>query len=382
MDALSGRRIALVHDWLTGMRGGEKCLEVLCRHCPDADLFTLLHAPGRLSRAIEAMDVRTSFLQHLPGAWRWYRYLLPIMPAAIESFRLGRYDLVVSLSHCVAKGVRPPHGVPHVCYCFTPMRYAWHMRQSYFTRTGLKGVLLEALLAWVRRWDRESAARVTHFIAISQTVRQRIRECYGRDSVVIYPPVDTDFFYPEKVRRDEYYLVVSAFAPYKRIDLAVEACRRLGRHLLIIGTGQEERRLRALAGPTIRFAGWQSNDVVRDHLRRCRALVFPGEEDFGIVPVEANACGTPVIAFGRGGAIETLVPAGGLAEPTGAFFEEQTPEALIDAIVSFELRREQFAPAACRRQAERFDRRFFERQLIEFLAEVLERPARSLRRAA
>ncbi len=388
MDALSGLRVALVHDWLTGMRGGEKCLEVLCRNHPHADLFTLLHAPGRVSTVIERMNIRPSFLQHFPGASRYYRYLLPLMPAAIGGFRLGRYDLVISLSHCVAKSVRPPLGVPHVCYCFTPMRYAWHMRRSYFGEarkhgpTTPGGPLRDALLAWLRHWDRQTARRVTHFIAISETVRERIRECYGRESKVIYPPVDTDFFFPARVRRDEYYLVVSAFAPYKRIDLAIEACRRLGRHLLIIGTGQEERRLRARAGPSIRFAGWQSNEVIRDHLRRCRALLFPGEEDFGIVPVEANACGAPVIAFGRGGVVETVVPPGAGVEPTGLWFDEQSPQALMEAIQRFEMQRELFSTEACRRQAERFHRRRFEREIVEFLTDVLDRPARSVRRAA
>jgi glycosyltransferase involved in cell wall biosynthesis len=386
-------RMALVHDWLTGMRGGEKCLEVLCRHWPDADLHTLLHTPGRLSSSIERMNIRTSFLQRLPAVERFYRYLLPLMPAAIERFRLAGYDLVVSLSHCVAKAIRPPLGVPHVCYCFTPMRYIWHMRQSYFgssdeilrladvVRTP-KRVLLRGLLAWLRHWDRETAKRVTHFVAISETVRQRIRECYGRDSAVIYPPVQTDFFTPAKVRRDEYYLVVSAFAPYKRIDLAIAACNRLRRHLLIIGTGQDERRLRAMAGPTIRFAGWQADEVIREHLRRCQALLFPGEEDFGITPVEANACGTPVIAFGRGGATETILPPGQSEEPSGLWFDEQTPEALTEAIRRFELSRQDYSPLACRRQAECFQQERFERELLGFLRRVLEKPGRTLRRAA
>ena len=330
MDANGDPRLVLVHDWLTGMRGGEKCLEVLCRRWPQARLFTLLHRPGSVAPIIEERTPQTSFLQYLPWVHRYYRFLLPLMPAAVEAWRLPRCDLVVSLSHCVAKAARPPLGVPHVCYCLTPMRYAWHMRSAYFGDRvhGLKDRAVSVLLQMLRDWDRRSAQRVTHFVAISRTVQQRILECYGRSSTVIYPPVDTDFYSPAPVDREDYYLVVSAFAPYKRLDLAVEACERLRRLLVVIGRGQEEKRLRALASPRVRFLGWQPNAIIREHLRRCRALLFPGEEDFGIVPLEAMACGAPVIVFGRGGATETVIPPGGRREPTGLWFEEQTVEAL------------------------------------------------------
>lgn len=364
-------RVVLVHDWLTGMRGGEKCLEPLCRRWPDATLFTLFHVPGSVSAPIEQLRIRTSFLDRFPGIGRYYRALLPLMPFAVRSLRLPRADLVVSLSHCVAKAVHVPSGTPHVCYCFTPMRYIWHMRQAYLGRTSLARHLpLEALLAVLRWWDRHTARQVTHFVAISETVRDRIAECYGRDSIVIYPPVDTDFYCPARVKRDDYYLVVSALVPYKRIDLAIAACNRLGRHLLIIGRGPEAARLRALAGPTVQFAGWQPDEVVRDHLRRCRAVLFPGEEDFGIVPVEAMACGTPVIAFGRGGATETVAPASGPREPTGLFFPEQTAEAVAEAISRFELQAGAFSPQACRRQALRFCRQRFEEQIFAYLDQV------------
>jgi glycosyltransferase involved in cell wall biosynthesis len=383
MEARTGPRVALVHDWLTGMRGGEKCLEAACRRWPGADLFTLVYTPGRLSRDIERMAVRPSFLNHLPGVGRYYRFLLPLMPAAIESFRLGRYDLVLSFSHCVAKAVRPPGGVPHVCYCFTPMRYAWHMREAYFREAGgLKDRVVRGLLAWLRHWDRRTAARVSHFIAISRTVQDRIRESYGRDSVVIYPPADTGYFTPARVRREEYYLVVSAFAPYKRVDLAVEACNRLGRHLLVIGTGQDERRLRTLAGPTVRFAGWQGNEAVREHFRRCRALLFPGEEDFGIVPVEANACGTPVIAYGRGGATETVRPLGEAAQPTGVWFAEQSVECLVEAIERFERDADAITPQACRQQSLHFTRERFESELFGYVEHILQPTPQPARRAA
>ncbi len=374
-------RVVLVHDWLTGMRGGEKCLERLCRRWPHAPLYTLLHARGSVSPAIEGRRVVTSPLQLLPGRERYYRYLLPLLPLAAR-WKLPECDLVVSMSHCVAKAAVPPPGVPHVCYCFTPMRYAWHMRDAYFARLGRPlGWLAGKVLAGLRAWDRATAGRVTHFIAISQTIRDRIRECYGRESVVIYPPVDTDFYHPAPVPREDYYLVVSAFAPYKRIDLAVAACRQLKRKLVVIGTGQDGRRLRALAGPDVTFLGWQSDESIREHLRRCRALLFPGEEDFGIVPVEAQACGAPVIAFGRGGAAETVVPPGSAAGPTGVLFAEQTADCLADAIRGFEAGAGAFDPAAARRQAEQFHPRRFDDEFSHFLATNVFRHANQ-RRAA
>lgn len=376
MDAT---RLAIVHDWLTGTRGGEKCLEPLCRRHPDASLHTLIHAPGKVSPAIEALRPCTSVLQHLPGVTRYYRYLLPLMPLAAR-WDIPDCDLVVSFSHCVAKAARPPQGVPHVCYCFSPMRYAWHMREAYLGNGrfgGLKRRAIEAMLARLRDWDRATADRVTHFVAISRTVRDRIRDCYGRDSAVIYPPADTDFYTPAAVPREDYYLCVSALAPYKRIDLAAAACRRLNRRLVVIGSGQDAKRLRAAAGPGVEFLGWQPDNVIRDHYRRCKALLFPGEEDFGIVPVEAMACGAPVIAFGRGGATETV-----RAGVTGLFFEDQTADSLIAAMESFERTADRFDPVAARRQAERFTGRRFESELFGFLDAVAIPHTTPARRAA
>jgi glycosyltransferase involved in cell wall biosynthesis len=383
MDAPPLRRTVLVHDWLTGLRGGEKCLERLCRRWPDAPLFTLLHVPGSVPPVIERRPIHTSFLQRLPGVEHYYRYLLPILPLAAR-WPLPACDLVVSLSHCVAKAALPPGGVPHVCYCFTPMRYAWHLRDAYFGRSRLGWLpsrLVGHLLAALRHWDRVTAERVTHFIAISRTVQERIAECYGRDSSVIYPPVDTEFYTPSTTPREDYYLAVSAFAPYKRIDLALDACQRLRRKLVVIGTGQDERRLRSRAGAGVRFLGWQPDEVIRDHLRCCRALLFPAEEDFGIVPVEAQACGTPVIAFGRGGATETVLPPSGKAEPTGFLFGEQSAECLAEAILWFETHAGDFAPAAARRQALRFNPRRFDEEFTRFLA-ALNAPTIRTRRAA
>jgi glycosyltransferase involved in cell wall biosynthesis len=384
MEANGDPRVVLVHDWLTGMRGGEKCLEVLCRRWPQAPLFTLLRKPGAVSPVIEQRPLHTSWLQRLPAVHRYYRYLLPLMPAAARGWRVPACDLVVSFSHCVAKAVRPPLGVPHVCYCFTPMRYAWHLREAYFQgprRGGLKARVRDRLLEAIRLWDLRTAERVTHFVAISRTVQQRIRACYGRPSDVIYPPVDTDFYCPAPVPREDYYLAVSAFAPYKRLDLAVAGCNRLGRRLVVIGMGQDEWRLRALAGPGISIQGWQPDGVIRDHLRRCRALLFPGEEDFGIVPLEAHACGTPVIAFGRGGATETVVPPGDGRAPTGLWFEDQTVDCLADALARFEASAGAFDPAAARLQAQQFSRERFTCELFAYLDAVL-RPATAPARQA
>jgi glycosyltransferase involved in cell wall biosynthesis len=375
----------LVHDWLTGMRGGEKCLEVLCRRWPTAPIFTLLHKPGALHPIIEQRPIRTSFLQQLPAVERYYRYLLPLMPAAVEAWRLPPCQLVVSFSHCVAKSARAPHGVPHVCYCFTPMRYIWHQRAAYFGAERLGVVpsgVADRVLAILRRWDQETAARVTHFVAISRTVQRRIKECYGRSSAVIYPPVDTDFFCPLPVRREAYYLAVSAFAPYKRLDLAIAACNRLRRPLVIIGSGQDAERLRASAGPTVHFLGWQPDEVVRDYYRRCRALLFPGEEDFGIVPVEAQGCGAPVISFGRGGSTETVIPLGSRLDPTGLWFEEQNADCLAAALQAFETHAGEFSPAAARRHALRFNHRRFEDELLGYLNTILRPASIPVRRAA
>jgi glycosyltransferase involved in cell wall biosynthesis len=374
MDAGDRRwpRVVLVHDWLTGMRGGEKCLEVLVRRWPHASLYTLLHVRGSVSASIEQLGPHVSLLGRLPLARRFYRYLLPLMPAAVSAWRLPAADLTVSFSHCVAKGARPTSG-KHVCYCFTPMRYAWHMRDAYFADRvrGLKARLVDCLLARLRDWDRRTAGHVDHFIAISATVQRRIRDCYDRDSVVIYPPVDTDFYTPAALPRQDYYLVVSAFAPYKRLDLALEVCARLKRQLVVIGTGQDEKRLRSLAGLDVQFLGWQSDEVIRDHLRRCRALLFPGEEDFGIVPVEALACGTPVIAYGQGGVTETVVPPGPGREPTGLWFDEQSVDCLADAIHRFERMEDSFDPNALRRQALHFSAARYQDELFSYLDAVL-----------
>jgi glycosyltransferase involved in cell wall biosynthesis len=361
--------IALVHDWLTGMRGGEKCLEPAARRWPDARLFTLFHQRGAVSPPIERLRITPSPLNRFPNWPKYYRYLLPLMPLAARWPIPTDTDLVLSFSHCVAKAAKPPLGVPHVCYCFTPMRYAWHMRESYF-HSGLKAKLLDVVLKRLREWDRRTAERVTHFVAISRTIQDRIRECYGRESVVIHPPADIDFYTPADVPREDFYLVVSALAPYKRFDLAVEACERLGRRLVVIGSGQEATKLRARASERVTFLGWQPDEVIRDHYRRCAAVLFPAEEDFGIVPVEAQACGSPVIAYGKGGATETVRALGDGPNPTGVFFAEQTVEAVVDAIERFERNRSAFDPVEARKNAEPFCLERYEAEMFGYVDSV------------
>ncbi len=371
LSSRAGLRVALVHDWLTGMRGGEKCLEVLCRAFPDATLFTLIHHQGVLSPAIEAMTIRTSLLQHLPGVFRHYRKLLPLMPLATRAWDVGDVDVVVSLSHCVAKSVKVPRGVPHLCYCFTPMRYAWEGQDSYlegWEDRPLRRALAKRVLRRMRGWDRATANGVTHFVAISETVRERIARCYSRESKVIQPPVDTDFYTIDQATpREPSYLCVSALVPYKRIDHAVAACSTLGRKLVVIGEGPDRARLQSQAGPTITFLGWQPDEVIRAYYRRCQALLFPGEEDFGIVPMEALACGTPVIALDQGGVAETV------DATVGGLYQRATPEGLITAIESWEAGGMSSDPEIARRKAEAFALPRFRERLLGYIEGVASR---------
>jgi glycosyltransferase involved in cell wall biosynthesis len=373
------------------MRGGEKCLEVLCRRFPDARLYTLVHVAGKTSPAIERMDIRTSFLQSIPLAERHYRWMLPLMPTAIERLEIpDDVDLVLSFSHAVAKSIRVPEGVPHVCYCFTPMRYAWHMREDYIAPRGepqgsgavvLSGRMMRAplnaakrlVLDSIREWDRKTSDRVTHFVAISNTIARRIEEAYGRPSRIIYPPVDTEYYTPDDSPRRDFYLCVSALVPYKRIDLAVAACERMGRRLIVIGSGPESQSLRGRAGPMTTFLGWQSDEQIREHLRRCRALLFPGHEDFGIVPVEAQACGAPVIAFNRGGATETILPSTADQPGSGRFFERQTVDSLVEAMAWVESNPAQLPSSLARTNSLRFTAARYESELLDYLEEVARR---------
>jgi glycosyltransferase involved in cell wall biosynthesis len=359
-------RVALVHDWLTGMRGGEKVLEVVCELFPGADLYTLVHVPGSVSPAIEGRRIRTSFVQHLPGIGRVYRHLLPLFPTAIELLNLDEYDLVVSTSHCAAKAVIAP-GARHLCYCFTPMRYAWDQFDAYFGPERLgrpASAAMSVVMRHMARWDRTTAGRVDRYVAISRYVASRIRRYYNRRAVVVYPPVDTAFFHPDGRTPEDYFLIVSALVPYKRIDMAIEAARQAGVPLTIVGEGPERARLAASAGSGVTWLGTRTDQEIRDLYRGAAAVVLPGEEDFGIVPVEAQACGRPVVALGRGGALETVLPG-----TTGVLVEELTVDALTEGYRA--VSGMTWNAAAIRAHAEPFSRDRFARELRTTVEETM-----------
>ncbi|MEX1139168.1 MAG: glycosyltransferase [Bacteroidota bacterium] len=360
-------QIALVHDWLTGMRGGEKVLEVLCEMFPNAPIFTLLHNKGSVSPIIESHRIHTSFIQHLPLKRTKYRSYLPLFPRAIESFDFSDYKLIISTSHAVAKGAIPPKDALHICYCHTPMRYVWDQYEEYFGK-GRAGVITRTAMRFLaprlRAWDVRTSGRVHTFIANSRNVAARIQSCYNRSSEVLHAPVDTSGF-RMSIEDDGSFLVVSALVPYKRIDLAIGACRQLGRPLKIVGTGPDEGKLRSMAGSDVRFLGWLNDTDLALAYRHCRAVLFPGVEDFGIVPLEAMASGKPVVAFGRGGALETIIDG-----TTGVFFGEQTVESLSQAIRRLD--QLNLDPHAIRRHAEGFDRALFRTKLQSLIHRLVE----------
>jgi glycosyltransferase involved in cell wall biosynthesis len=357
-------RIAFVHDWLTGMRGGERALEVLCERYPDAELFTLVHVRGSVSPAIERLRPHTSFIQRLPLVKRLYRHYLPLFPTAIEQFSFDRFDVVVSLSHCCAKSIVKPGSVRHVCYCLTPMRYAWDQFDAYFgpERLGRLGsAAMRPVMAHLARWDRDTANRVDRYVAISHYVAGRIRRYYNRESIVIYPPVDTDFFQPDAVEPERFALVVSALVPYKRIDVAIEACRLANVPLKIVGDGPERGRLERAANGAAEFLGRLPDQDVRAMYRRAAMTLLPNEEDFGIVPLEAAACGRPVVALSRGGAVETVVPG-----VTGTLVDDLSPAAFADGIAR--TLDGTFDPTAIRAHAQRFSKQRFSDEMAALIS--------------
>lgn len=369
-------RIALVHDWLDTWRGGENVLAELVALFPDADLFALVDfLPEAWRDRLAGKRARTSFLQHLPFARTRFRNYLPLMPRAIESLDVTDYDLVISSSHAVAKGVRTHAGQLHICYCYTPMRYAWDLSEQYLAVSGLGAGIAGPLVRWVlhrlRDWDRRTSARVDHFIAISDYIRQRIDRCYGRDATVIHPPVDTGYFVPDPASPPPagraYYLTASRWVPYKRVDAIVAAFGDLPeRKLIVVGDGPEAPRVRAAGGSNVEFTGELPRARLRALLQGAKAFVFAADEDFGILPLEAQACGTPVIAYGRGGALETVVGDG--PARTGAFFGDQTAAAIAAAVRDFDVVLPAVDPAACVENAQRFASATFRREMQDFVA--------------
>ena len=367
-------RVALVQDWLTGFRGGEKVLHEFAGLFPDADLYTLIHVAGSTSARIDGLRVHASPLSRLPGAAKHYRKLLPLFPLAIERFRLEGYDLVISNSHSFAKGVRVAPGTPHFCYCMTPMRYAWDLADEYLG-TGARRLVAAPLLAYLRRWDRRtsSPARIQRIVAISRAIAERIERVWGRAAGVVYPGVDVARFAELRAPTEDFYFMLGGFVPYKAESLAIEAFRGTPHALVIAGDGPTRAALERTAPPNVRFLGRVSDTELDDLYARCRALVYPQLEDFGIIAVEAQAAGKPVIAFGRGGATETVVGPGDAQgrAPTGVFFGEPTPESLRAALAAFAELERKLDPSAIRANAARFSLENFRAGIGRAIEEVV-----------
>ena len=369
----SSPRVAIVHEWLVNPGGAEWVLRELLQVFPAARVFTLVDTLNPAQRAMLGVgDTTTSFLNRVPGIAKRYRSMLPLFPVAVRSLDLRGFDVVISNSHAVAKGVRVRPGQLHLSYCLTPMRYAWDLREQYLSEAGLargvRGIASRTLLEALRRWDRANSTGVDSFATLSHYVADRIRRAYGRDATVIYPPVDTDYFVPgEGHAQGDCYVTASRFVPYKRVDLIAKAFAYLPDHkLIIVGDGPDAAKVRAAAGPNVTLAGHVDRSELRALLQGARAFLFAAEEDFGIAPLEAQACGVPVIAYGRGGAAETVR---GLerAQPTGVHFGEQTVEAIASAVRQFEASSGRISPAACRENAERFNAPRFREEFLQFV---------------
>ncbi|MFZ4576851.1 MAG: glycosyltransferase [Myxococcota bacterium] len=367
--SLRNLRVALVHDWLVTLRGGERVLDALCELFPDATLHTLVRVPGVATPRIEAMKHVTSFADRVPFAHKRHRWLLPLYPTAVGQLDLSEFDLVVSSSHCCAKGVIVAPGAVHVCYCHTPVRYAWDRTADYVRGSHpalrLATPLLMVAARWLRHWDKETVPRVHAFVANSQNTANKIKQFYEREATVVAPPVEFDRFTGLQRQVPEYDLVLGSLVPYKRVDLAVEAYRLLPhRKLMVVGEGPERARIERTAPANVTFAGRTSEEDLPKWYAKARCLVFPGEEDFGIVPLEAQAAGVPVIAFRRGGALESVRDG-----ETGLFFDDPTPEALAPAIEALDSTG--ISPQACREQALRFDRAAFLRRMVAAIEDAL-----------
>ncbi|MDP3740474.1 MAG: glycosyltransferase [Hyphomonadaceae bacterium] len=361
-------KVAIIHYWLVNMRGGEKVLEELCQMFPQADIYTHVYTPSKVSDIIRQHDVHTTFVSRLPMARKHYRKYLPLMPLALEQLDLSKYDLVISSEAGPAKGVIVRPDALHICYCHSPMRYIWDQFPTYHSSSGFfTRMLMPWLASRLRQWDVTSAARVDHFVANSTSVASRINKYWRRDADVVPPPVETARFDASQPR-DDFYLYVGEMVPYKRADIAINACSMMERRLIVIGDGPDSKRLRKMAGPTIEFLGRVPDDILAEHYARCRALLFPTEEDFGIVPVEAMASGAPVIAFGRGGAKDYVIPG-----VTGVFFDEQTGAGLVGGIARFEMIEHTFDSARLAEQAAYFHKDLFRKRFGSIVRSLLDR---------
>lgn len=365
-EKLEDLKVAIVHDWLTTYGGGERVVEEFMTLFPDAPIYTSVYDQKNLGHIFPAEKVKTSFMQKIPGVLRHYRKLLSLMPRAFEEFDLSGYDLVLSSSSSCAKGILTGASTLHISYVHSPMRYAWDLYPEYlrssgvFTRMGMRRQMPE-----IRQWDALSSMRVDRLVANSREVASRIRKTYRREPVVLHPPIRTDLFTPGRAENNrDYYYVLSRFIPYKRIDIAIAACNQLGRRLVITGSGPLEKKLRQIAGPTIEFTGSLPDSGIRDYYRGCKAFLFPGFEDFGMTPVEAQACGKPVLAYGHGGVLDSVLPG-----VTGVFFAEQSTESLIKGIQDLESR--EWNSGKIRAHAENFSSGEFRRKLSEFITESL-----------
>jgi len=362
-------KIALAHDWLNQMGGAEKVLECLVTMYPTAPIFTTIYAPDLMPAAYRQWDIRPTWLNNAPAIQRHHQPYLPLYPLAVQSMDFSGYDLILSNKSGFIHGLRHTANQRHICYCLAPTRYVWQY-EGYATREGFGrwlSLLMQPLIRQLQRWDFKAAQQVDYFIAISKEVQARIQRYYNRESVIIYPPVDTSLFQPTPAPTADYYLVVSRLIPYKRIDLAVQACTRLNQRLIVVGDGRDRAALEAMAGPTVEFKGRLPLAEVIELMAHCRAFLFPGFEDFGIAPVEAQAAGRPVIAFAQGGALDTVIP--GL---TGLFFYTQTVDALMAAMQ--QLATMPFDPIIARRNAERFAVARFEAEIRAFIEQVQNQP--------
>jgi glycosyltransferase involved in cell wall biosynthesis len=372
-------KVAIVHDWMTLKGGGETCVEQLMDLYPQADLFCVVEfLPENERGFLEGRKLTTSFIQRLPGARKHYRSYLALMPVAVEQLDVTGYDLVISTNSAVAKGVITGPDQVHIAYTFSPIRYAWDLQETYLRESGitrgLKNIIARAVLHYLRIWDTRTANGVDHFVAISHFIGRRIRKAYGRNSTVIYPPVNLDRFTPSGARED-FYVTMSRMVPYKRIPLIVEAFRSMpDRHLIVIGDGPDMESARKLAGPNVTLMGKQPDAVVVSHLQRAKAFLFAAEEDFGIAPLEAQACGTPVIAFGKGAALETIRGQDGERQ-TGVFFTDQTVASIVAAVDHLDRRLDAITPAACRENAERFSVQRFRQRITTFVEAAMQEHA-------